>query len=277
MTNTKDEAKPSETPEKPASNKQENDALPNTEKNDRMNTSRNRSMWGNQNPKCDINSETRHVRTPSQSPNGRTVSETKPTARPLFVHLSDIHFNAKDGVLADENTAARRMLLDDLRQCVDQFGAPDAVLVTGDISFSGKGPEYEVATEFLERVTEVLGIERAQVQVVPGNHDVDRSRVIGSVRAVHGDLRGRTGADLQHALEEYLLKDPTDPLFATMEEYQEFATQYQCNVDGKKPFWDTFWRLGSGATLVMRGLTTSLVSNGGEDKARLVVGTIQTS
>src|SRR5664279_794171 len=62
MTNTKDEAKPSETPEKPASNKQENDALPNTEKNDRMNTSRNRSMWGNQNPKCDINSETRHYR-----------------------------------------------------------------------------------------------------------------------------------------------------------------------------------------------------------------------
>src|SRR5664279_2494329 len=64
MTNTKDEAKPSETPEKPASNKQENDALPNTEKNDRMNTSRNRSMWGNQNPKCDINSETRHIEHP---------------------------------------------------------------------------------------------------------------------------------------------------------------------------------------------------------------------
>lgn len=202
---------------------------------------------------------------------------TKPDARPLFVHLSDIHFNAKDGVLADENTAARRMLLDDLQQCVEQFGAPDAVLVTGDIAFSGKGPEYEVATRFLEQVTEVLGIERGKVQVVPGNHDVDRGRVIGSIRAVHEDLRGRTGAGLQHMLEEYLLKDSTDPLFANMKEYQEFATQYECNVDGSKPFWDTFWRLGADATLVMRGLTTSLVSDGGDAKANLIVGTIQTS
>ena len=61
MTNTKDEAKPSETPEKQALNELGNDALPNTEKNDKMNPSRNRSMWGNQNPKCDINSETRRT------------------------------------------------------------------------------------------------------------------------------------------------------------------------------------------------------------------------
>src|SRR5674476_224425 len=69
MTNTKDEAKPSETPEKQALNELGNDALPNTEKNDKMNPSRNRSMWGNQNPKCDINSETRHPHEPTISPN----------------------------------------------------------------------------------------------------------------------------------------------------------------------------------------------------------------
>lgn len=205
------------------------------------------------------------------------MSDTKPDARPLFVHLSDIHFDAKDGDLPDENTAARQMLLDDLQLCVERFGPPDAVLVTGDIAWSGQAAEYEVATQFLERVTNVLGIERGKVQVVPGNHDVDRGRVTGSVRAVHADLRGKWGPDLQHALEEYLRKDPTDPLFATMKEYQEFATQYECNVDGKKPFWDTFWRLGAEATLVMRGLTTSLVSNAGDTKANLVVGTIQTT
>jgi predicted phosphodiesterase len=205
------------------------------------------------------------------------VSSDKTIAQPLFVHLSDIHFDAKDGVLPDANTAAREMLLDDLRLCAERLGTPDAVLVTGDIAFSGQAHEYVEATRFLERVTAVLGIERGKVQVVPGNHDVDRGRVIGSVRTVHADLRSKSGASLQHALEEYLRKDPTDPLFATMEEYQEFATQYECKVDGGKPFWDTRWRLGAEASLVMRGLTTSMVSNWDDDKANLIVGTIQTS
>ena len=77
MTNTKDEAKPSETHEKQASKKPENDALPNTKKHDKLNTSRNLSMWGNQNPKCDINSETRH-RGPETNTTRRPICRETP-------------------------------------------------------------------------------------------------------------------------------------------------------------------------------------------------------
>ena len=82
MTNAKVEAKPSETHEKQASKKPENDALPNTKKHDKMSTSRNRSMWDNQNPKCDINSETRQSRSTSGSTEVAAMS-------PQWVHDDD--------------------------------------------------------------------------------------------------------------------------------------------------------------------------------------------
>ncbi len=50
------------------------------------------------------------------------------------------------------------------------------MLVTGDISFSGRREEYQRAGAFLTELASVVGLPKARFFFVPGNHDVDRSR-----------------------------------------------------------------------------------------------------
>lgn len=196
---------------------------------------------------------------------------------PLFVHLSDIHFDAISTTIKGPNQLVREALLDDLEAARREVGRPQAVLVTGDIAFSGKKREYEQAREFLRLVTDRLGIEPEQVQTVPGNHDVDRNQVVGSIKASRDMLRALSPLEADKALRDYLEEDRTDPLFAPLGEYREFALAYGCAVSGRAPFWEVDWPLGISHVLRVRGLTTVMVSDGGDHKANLIVGSDQTT
>lgn len=88
-----------------------------------------------------------------------------------WLHLSDLHM--------------RRDTLDDLRVVLDalwrdlyaqiQAGLqPDFIAFTGDIAYSGKEEESELAEEhFFRPLLEVIGLSPRELFVVPGNHDVD--------------------------------------------------------------------------------------------------------
>lgn len=195
---------------------------------------------------------------------------------PMFVHLSDIHFDAASVTLTGPNATARENLIDDLAQGAAALGTPDAVLVTGDIAFSGQAHQYEQARDFLRRVTDTLGIEPEKVQVVPGNHDVDRTRVSAAIDMVHEKLRSMSPLDADKRLRE-LFEDGTDPLFAPLAAYREFAQDYDCDVSGPYPFWEVPWDIGQNSILRMRGLTTCLVSDASDARSNLIVGTTQTS
>jgi len=199
-------------------------------------------------------------------------------ASPLFVHLSDIHFDAAGNTMKGPNRLVRESLLDDLQEAQRGIGrTPDAVLVTGDIAFSGKKEQYDQARRFLADVTDRLGMEPEQVQTIPGNHDVDRSLVVGSIKASRDRLRSLSPLEADKALPEFLERDPTDPLFAPLGAYNEFALAYACSVSGRSPYWEVPWGLGTGHVLRMRGLTTVMVSDGDDAKANLLVGTDQTT
>lgn len=197
-------------------------------------------------------------------------------AAPLFVHLSDIHFDRRDISDNGANVMARRNLIEDLREGAHFLGAPEAVLVTGDIAFSGQEHQYVEARAFLKEVTDTIGIRPEQVQVVPGNHDVDRAMVAGSVQATHEMLRGELPLDADNRLAA-LYREASDPLFVPMTAYREFAVNYECDVSGEYPFWETEWGLGQHSVLRMRGLTTSIVSDWDDRRANLIVGTRQAS
>jgi metallophosphoesterase superfamily enzyme len=192
------------------------------------------------------------------------------------VHLSDIHFDATDATLRGPNETARELLLDDLSAGMSALGRPDAVLVTGDIAFSGLEHQYIQAREFLRRVTDTLGLKPEQVQIVPGNHDVDRTLVSGSIGASHRDLRTLEPVDADNLLPEYYA-DPADPLFAPLAAYRHFAINYGCSVSASSPYWEVDWPIGDTLTLRMRGLTTVMVSNGEDRRANLIVGSLQAS
>ncbi|MCA9233267.1 MAG: metallophosphoesterase, partial [Planctomycetales bacterium] len=109
--------------------------------------------------------------------------------------LSDIHIaSATDPILSTPSLIARA--------CYATLPLVDAlvILVAGDVAFSGKSDQYDLALKFLREIGAQLKAEREvpiSFVVVPGNHDCDfekdspmRQALIDSV------LRGST-ADLQ--------------------------------------------------------------------------------
>lgn len=48
--------------------------------------------------------------------------------------------------------------------------------VTGDIPFSGQSSEYDLALGYFDSHLRDIGLDAERLCIVPGNHDVDRSR-----------------------------------------------------------------------------------------------------
>nr|NIM11166.1 hypothetical protein [Candidatus Aminicenantes bacterium]NIM79723.1 hypothetical protein [Candidatus Aminicenantes bacterium]NIN17266.1 hypothetical protein [Candidatus Aminicenantes bacterium]NIN41135.1 hypothetical protein [Candidatus Aminicenantes bacterium]NIN85699.1 hypothetical protein [Candidatus Aminicenantes bacterium] len=94
-----------------------------------------------------------------------------------ILHLSDIHFKKKEG---EENKTfhevVQQQLIEAVKMHLNEHGNPDFVVVTGDIAFSGKKPEYDKSLEFFAELKAVLPGE-TEFLAVPGNHDVDRDKV----------------------------------------------------------------------------------------------------
>ena len=108
------------------------------------------------------------------------------------MHLSDLHVSGEDWQRDDVLGALVRDLPELLS---DRELRPDLLLVTGDIASRGRREDYDGAFSLLERISRVLGLERTEhVFMVPGNHDVDRSRIGGMARLHHQALV-QLGAD----------------------------------------------------------------------------------
>lgn len=91
-----------------------------------------------------------------------------------WLHLSDFH-TGKD------NYGQRqlfRYILDDVRKKVVSSSAPDLIFITGDIANKGKQEEYDLFNrEFLLPLQEIVGEPCAgRIFIIPGNHDVDRTK-----------------------------------------------------------------------------------------------------
>ena len=55
-------------------------------------------------------------------------------------------------------------------------GWATGILVTGDIAFGGREREYRAAANWLDRVANAAGCPKHRIQLVPGNHDIDRAQ-----------------------------------------------------------------------------------------------------
>lgn len=93
-----------------------------------------------------------------------------------LLQISDIHFHSFSGDGEDDYANMRERLFDDLDYVRENLGPIDTVLICGDIAFSGKKDEYDIAKDFIKRTLVKLtagGVE-PKVFMVPGNHDKDR-------------------------------------------------------------------------------------------------------
>ena len=99
-----------------------------------------------------------------------------------WLHVSDFHFRGGDPYDRDVVLGA---LVRSVKWFRDNRGRrPDLVFATGDVAYAGKTKEYEVATKFFDDLVAAAGVERRQLFVVPGNHDVDRKMGTGLARTL---------------------------------------------------------------------------------------------
>lgn len=194
----------------------------------------------------------------------------------VFVHLSDIHFTSGDGGLEARRGAVRVDVLNDLRMMREEIGDATAVLATGDIAFAARPEEYALATQWLDRVAEVVGSDRAQVLTVPGNHDVDRSTVGPLIELAHDRLRNCPDDRLDAELEG-LLQDPQRPLLRPLLNYNTFAMGYGCAVPENGRAWTVPHMLSPEYTLAVHGLTSVFNSDRNDPDGKLVIGRTQTT
>ena len=99
------------------------------------------------------------------------------------LHISDLHERGR----REPEPARRERVLGDawLRNLAEIRGeGVDLVCMTGDLAQSGKPDEYERAGDFLARTLAELGLGRDRLFLVPGNHDINRSRRVTDWQAV---------------------------------------------------------------------------------------------
>ena len=148
-----------------------------------------------------------------------------------FVHLSDIHFGQERDERVHIHDDVKRQLIEDARKVVRNLpgGMAHGILVTGDIAHSGKPEQYKEAGEWLDRLAAAVQCEIYRIQMVPGNHDVDRDKESVSSSHILGVLKARGPSEY-----EKIIANETDraSLFARFEAYERFSEGYDCPLAG---------------------------------------------
>lgn len=189
-----------------------------------------------------------------------------------WIHLSDLHF----GHGAPTHQSDQKIVLDALAADIKEQGAghypvPHALLITGDIAFSGasRSPdEYSQAEAWLTRLLDTHGLTRSAVFMVPGNHDVSRAverndrNVRRLLEVLHRDGKQIDNEALAH-------EDDRMMLARRQQAYLDFVQRFD---PMRAELW---WRHSISVgdiTVHLVGLNTALVAAEGDDLGRLEVG-----
>jgi predicted phosphodiesterase len=194
-----------------------------------------------------------------------------------ILELSDIHFT--DAPDVDTNAELSNAVLDFTTEIRERFGDVDAIVVCGDVAFSGLKEEYARASNFLRNLEFSLGTPR--IFVIPGNHDIHLpSAVSPEQSAARAMPRGVRMSNAERDLElQRRLANQEDghDLLEPLREYLDFASEYRCEFDASRPFWEHEIRLGPRLELRLRGLTSVLISDARDKEFLLLLGRMQTS
>lgn len=179
-----------------------------------------------------------------------------------IIHLSDIHFKAGAGEVeslagavagAAANVARESELL--------------LVLCSGDIAFSGRAEEYDVASTFFQtlRADLELQLDASQLHfvVVPGNHDCDHS--------LSNQLRDIVLGSIQDNLDKPIGADVVEAATKVQEPYFEFAKTYASPLQvDSQPLWTELEAGVGGFKVRLSGINSAWMSSMRERQGALV-------
>jgi predicted MPP superfamily phosphohydrolase len=114
-----------------------------------------------------------------------------------WIHLSDIHFKYNNF-----NTMRMRDMLIKKLDELSQDNCFSFILITGDLSYIGRIENTELSN-FLDEILEKTHLDKNCLFIVPGNHDVSRSK---PRNAVLQDLLSQNSTDIDIETEQFLLE-----------------------------------------------------------------------
>lgn len=185
-----------------------------------------------------------------------------------FIHMSDIHFRLYSGDPYDLDNPLRKAMINDLKYCAsNHLKNIKGILVCGDLAYSGKDEEFQIANKFLVEVAEVLGCSLKNVFCVAGNHDVDQSVIRNSyiIETLQGELN-KVDCENPDNLDNVLRKIQKDPhieglLYAPIENYNKFADSLLSSYTVKNQNWEREIKLDDKYTLKLWGMNSVFTSN----------------
>jgi tetratricopeptide (TPR) repeat protein/predicted phosphodiesterase len=92
-----------------------------------------------------------------------------------LLHLSDLHIDANE----NENDKLIRLgIKNDISSVMNKYNLTiDSIAITGDIINKGNAKSFELAEETIKGIVEVTGVNRDNIILVPGNHDIPRDNM----------------------------------------------------------------------------------------------------
>ena len=190
-----------------------------------------------------------------------------------YVHVSDIHFGQERGTEVYVHDDVKQCLIADVAEVMTAAGIErmDGVIVTGDIAFSGKKSEYDLAAQWLDRLTEVIGCEKTDVIVVPGNHDIDRDRISAGAGLMLRQIVEGGNDELERFFSD---TGDRELLHAKFHDYRDFAEGYDCPLESNGGVAvNRKAAITPGRFLRFVGLNSALLCTGRDgDEGRLLIG-----
>lgn len=197
-----------------------------------------------------------------------------------ILHLSDIHFkNYKDLQYLDLDKDIQREIEIDLGVLKQTYGQIDIILIGGDIAFSGTEEEFAIADAWINLICTITGCKLENVLTVPGNHDVDRSKINAAVKSIQSLFKGLRGrGDIDRNIADYMADaESASILLSPLQNYRTFAQKYGSVPEtSNNLYWEKDFILDH-RILRIRGVNSALISNKHDDEhtSKLVLGSHQ--
>lgn len=187
-----------------------------------------------------------------------------------ILHLSDLHLK-KDNVSQDIVLSS---LLKKIEGICNEEDKPNILIITGDIAYSGKPEEYNLAKTFIDKACQLCEIETERIFIIPGNHDVDRSKIDPT------HLRWWYNFSDENSLLEILTSDIAFPTIRrTTDAYYEFLKNYMTGKSDIGQFGEYVSEVPfgeDGVVLKVVGLNSAIFCGyNGDDDKKLALGLLQ--
>ncbi|KUZ74805.1 metallophosphoesterase [Burkholderia ubonensis] len=195
----------------------------------------------------------------------------------IFVHVSDIHFGQERDHSVHIHDDVKAQLIEDAAEVVAGLpgGAAQGILVTGDIAQSGTWEQYEVASRWLDELAGRIKCPIHRVQMVPGNHDLDRKKLSTGGSQLLDFIRAGGSAEY-----EKVFSNPYDraTLLARFDDYGRFSFGYRCGLDEEAKFASNLRiEIGPDRWIRFVRLNSALLCTGNEreENPELIIGSRQ--